>query len=145
MHLTMTGEYAIRTMIHLSSIPSGSVAQISDISRSWDIPEKFLRKIVARLAKGGLVKSNRGAHGGVALAKPAEEISLLEVIEEVEGPMSLNKCVENPAVCRRTGTCSVHGVWCSAQDLLRGVLATKSFAELVRLQAPAPDPKDVPS
>jgi Rrf2 family protein len=146
MQLTMTGEYAIRTMVHLSSLPPGGMAQISEISRRWDIPETFLRKIVARLSKGGLVRSHRGVGGGVSLARPADQISLLDVVEEVEGPVALNRCIVEPHACSRTKTCLVHGVWCEAQDVLRGLLASRSLAEMAHTQAsqepppPRPEP-----
>ena len=71
MQLTMTGEYAVRAMMHVASLPKGDRARIPSISREWDIPEKFLRKIIAKLTKGGLLRSHRGAGGGVSLAKPA--------------------------------------------------------------------------
>ena len=132
MHLTMTGEYAIRTVLHLSSLPPGAIAQISDISRTWEIPETFLRKIVARLARAGLVKSNRGVGGGVALARPADQITLLHVIEEVEGPLSLNRCIGEPGFCTHQKSCNVHGLWCETQNVLREALSSRSFAELAR-------------
>ncbi len=130
MQLTMTGEYAIRAMVHLSTLPPDTVAQISDISRKWDIPETFLRKIVARLVRAGFIKSNRGVGGGITLARPADRITLLEVIEEIEGPMALNRCLIEPDFCTRTKVCLVHGLWCEAQGMLRNLLASRTFAEL---------------
>ena len=141
MQLTMSGEYAIRTMVHLSRLPPGAIAQISDISRRWGIPETFLRKIVARLSHGGLVKSHRGVGGGISIARPPEQISLLEVLDEMEGPMALNRCLIEPLFCSRTKSCVVHGVWCEAQDMLRNLLASRSFAELAARNAATPNPQ----
>ena len=135
MQLTMTGEYAVRAMMHLASQPKGTIAQIPDISKEWEIPEKFLRKIVARLTKGGLLLSHRGEGGGVSLAKTAKQITLLDVIELVEGPMSLNKCLINPRFCRRTKTCKVHLVWCEARTAMRCILNSRTLAELAQAQA----------
>jgi Rrf2 family transcriptional regulator, iron-sulfur cluster assembly transcription factor len=134
MQLTMTGEYAVRAMMHIASLPKGTVAQIPDISKEWDIPEKFLRKIVAKLTKGGLLLSRRGAGGGVSLGKAAKKITLLDVIDLVEGPMALNKCLINPRFCRRTNTCSVHVVWCDAQTAMRAILGSQTLAELTARQ-----------
>ncbi|MGA9119954.1 MAG: Rrf2 family transcriptional regulator [Bacteroidota bacterium] len=134
MHITLTGEYAIRTMVHLASLTPGTIAQISDISKKWGIPEKFLRKIVARLSRAKLVKSHRGVHGGVSLARPPEEITLLEVVEEIEGPMALNRCLVDPGFCNRTNVCAVHDVWGEAQGKLREMLASRTFAELKQMQ-----------
>jgi Rrf2 family iron-sulfur cluster assembly transcriptional regulator len=130
MQITLTGEYAIRAMVHLASLEPGTIAQIADISRKWGIPEKFLRKIVARLTRAKLVKSHRGVHGGVSLARPPEEITLLEVVEEIEGPMALNRCLVDAGFCTRTPVCAVHGVWGEAQQKLREMLAARTFAEL---------------
>jgi Rrf2 family transcriptional regulator, iron-sulfur cluster assembly transcription factor len=131
MQLTLTGEYAVRAMIHLASVPPGELAQISDISARWDIPENFLRKIIPSLTRSGMIASRRGNGGGVSLAKPAESITLLDVIEAVEGPMYLNKCLIGPEFCNRTAWCVVHCVWSDAQDTLKGILRSKSIAELV--------------
>ena len=131
MQLTMTGEYAVRAMMHMSSLPFKATAQIADISRQWDIPENFLRKIVAQLSKSRLLRSQRGSGGGIALAQRADSITLLDVIEAVEGKMFLNKCLIGPDACSRSGHCAVHIVWCEAQQQLRQVLAKRSFAELV--------------
>jgi Rrf2 family iron-sulfur cluster assembly transcriptional regulator len=134
MQLTMTGEYAVRAMMHLASLPKGTVAQIPDISREWDIPEKFLRKIVAKLTKGGLLLSHRGAGGGISLAKSAGKITLLDVIELIEGPLALNRCLINPQFCGRTKSCTVHLVWCEAKTAMRCILNSRTLAELTAPQ-----------
>ncbi len=134
MQLTMEGEYAVRALMHLAALPKGAVAQIPAISKEWDIPEKFLRKIVAKLTKGGLLLAHRGAGGGVSLARPAKKITLLDVIELVEGPMSLNQCLINPRFCRRTNSCTVHRVWCEARTAMRCILNSRTLAELTQAQ-----------
>ena len=91
MQLTMTGEYAVRAMIHLASLPEGMTVQISSISAEWDIPETFLRKIVGLLSRAHLIISRRGNGGGIQLAKSPADITLVDVIEAVEGKISLNK------------------------------------------------------
>ena len=130
MQLSMTGEYAVRTMIHLAAVPFGELVQICDISKEWGIPEGFLRKIVAQLSKDGLIRSQRGAGGGIQLSRPAATLTLLEVIEAVEGKVFLNKCLIAPGTCHLDLTCAVHTVWCDAQQALRTILNRKSLAEL---------------
>ena len=85
LQLTMTGEYAVRAMIHLAALPPDVTAQIADISREWEVPDTFLRKIMSQLSRNGLVATYRGNGGGVALARPAHTITLLDVIESIEG------------------------------------------------------------
>jgi Rrf2 family iron-sulfur cluster assembly transcriptional regulator len=130
MQLSMTGEYAVRTMIHLASVPEGALVQICDVSKEWDIPEGFLRKIVAQLSKDGLVRSQRGAGGGIRISRPPETLTLLEVIEAVEGRVFLNKCLIASGTCHLDQTCAVHQVWCEAQKSLQRILSQKSLAEL---------------
>lgn len=131
MQLTMTGEYAIRAMVHLAGLEPGTIAQISDISKKWTIPEKFLRKIVARLCRAGLIKSHRGVHGGISLSRPPEKITLLEVVEEIEGPLALNRCLVEPDFCSRVSVCAVHDVWSETQGKLKEYLGSRTFADLV--------------
>jgi len=128
--LTLTGEYAIRAMIHLASLPEGTIVQISQISEQWEIPDNFLRKITAQLSKAGLIFSHRGNAGGIQLARPAETLTLLDVIEAVEGKIYLNKCLIGPQFCSRTSWCAVHIVWCEAQQALKEILTRRSLAEL---------------
>jgi Rrf2 family protein len=130
MQLTMSGEYAIRTMIHLSLVGDGAMAQISDISKEWEIPEHFLRKISAQLSGAGLITTYRGLGGGITLARPARNITPLEVIEAIEGTIALNKCLLHQGFCPRDRWCAVHRLWAEAQEKLKEVLSSKTIAEL---------------
>jgi Rrf2 family protein len=137
MQLTMSGEYAVRTMIHLALVPEGSVTQISDISKEWEIPEHFLRKISAQLVGAGLIASTRGLGGGVTLARPAGAITPLEVIEAIEGKIALNKCLIHQGFCSRDRWCAVHRLWAEAQHKLKEVLSSKTIAQLAAESARA--------
>jgi Rrf2 family protein len=128
--LTLTGEYAVRLMLHLSSLSQGYDANIASISAEWDIPESFLRKISAQLARAGIIRSTRGQKGGVRLAREARAITLLDVIEAVEGKIFLNKCLICDDACTRAGWCAVHSVWAQAQHSLKTILTTRTLADL---------------
>jgi Rrf2 family protein len=130
MQLTMSGEYAIRAMIHLASLRFGTTVQISDISTQWDIPENFLRKISAQLAGAGLIATQRGLGGGITISRPPEVITPLEVIEAIEGEIALNKCLMCDGFCPRDQWCAVHRLWAEAQEKLKEVLSSKSLAQL---------------
>lgn len=132
MQLTLAGEYAVRTMIHLASQPPGEHIPISNISQLWDIPEDFLRKIVAQLGHAGLVKSRRGKTGGICIAGDPEQLTLLDVIEAVEGPIFLNKCLVGPLYCSRSVWCEVHLLWNEAQEKVKEVLRSRSLSDLAR-------------
>jgi Rrf2 family protein len=130
MQLTRMEEYAVRAMIHLASVPDGTSVELSAISRDSKIPESFLRKIAARLSKAKLISSTRGVGGGVALAKSAHAINVLDVIEAMEGKLSLNKCLLCPKECGFSGWCDVHVLWREAQLKLKETLRSRSLAEL---------------
>lgn len=134
--LTMTGEYAVRAMLHLAALPPDTVALVAEISRTWEVPESFLRKIVGKLARGGLLKTARGNGGGVALARPAREITLFDVVEAADGPLSMNACLTSPEACHRIPWCPVHSVWCEAQQKLREVLSSRTLEDLAHQLPP---------
>lgn len=131
MQLTRQGEYAIRTVYALAA-REGQVMTQREIARLQDIPEAFLAKIAQALSRAGIVVNMRGAQGGMALARPAREITLRDVVEAVEGPVTLNECLKAPGSCARQQTCSVHPVWVRAQRAMLRELERVSFAQLVQ-------------
>lgn len=130
LQLTMTGEYSVRAMLHLAAIPRDTLVHTNEIAEAWEIPMEFLRKIVQLLSKAGLVRSRRGVGGGIELARSAEEITLLEVIEASEGKLALNKCLIHSGYCPRDSWCAVHVVWAEAQEKVKEILRNKTLAEL---------------
>lgn len=131
--VTKLGEYGIRGILHLaeSNGNSDKPSLLKDIAKAEDIPEKFLAKIFQNLARSGIVTSKRGSRGGFVLAKPKEEVTLLEVLEILEGPIFLNVCLIRKGYCPRDETCSVHPVWCEAQEALKGVLGKYTLEDLL--------------
>ncbi len=132
MNLTRASEYAIRCILFLATREPDEVVSRRTISQEMDIPTQFLSKIAQRLAHGGLIEIRQGAKGGYRLSRRPEDISLLEVIEAVEGQIFLNQCLMRPDSCQRTPLCPVHRVWERARDDLRRVLGGADFAELAR-------------
>lgn len=130
MEITRQADYAVRTVLDLARAPAGMRVRTSEIANRQRIPPTFLAKIVARLSVAGLVRTTRGATGGLSLARPAEEINLLEVVEAIDGPLLVNSCVLDPDACAFGETCPVHEVWCEAQGLLVNRLKQTSFADL---------------
>jgi Rrf2 family protein len=105
-------------------------ARTHEIAQRQDIPPALLAKLVPLLVRAGLLDSQRGARGGLFLARPASEISMLEVVEAVEGPIALNRCTATPAQCDKVSRCAIHPVWQKAQDYLVDLLNSTSLAEL---------------
>ena len=127
MKLTRGTDYGIQGILYLATQPYEQVTLLHDIAKNQDIPETYLAKIFQDLGKAGLVRSHRGAKGGFCLARPAAEITLRQVIEALQGPISLNRCLDIRDSCPRSETCPVSKVLRKAQDQL---LATLDAARL---------------
>ncbi len=134
MMLTRLGDYAVRAVIHLALKGKGNLATLTDIAVSEDIPRSFLAKVMQVLCKAGLVKALRGKNGGFALAMNASEITIKDVVEAVEGPITLNLCLRRKEECDRDMFCAVHPVWQEAQDALLNVLDKYTIEALAQRQ-----------
>lgn len=134
MELTRKGEYAIRGIVYLAGKPADKVCLLSEIAAAVDVPPTFLAKIFQQFSKIGLVKSFRGTGGGFLLGRAPENITLLEVVEAVEGPIIPNRCVVTPSDCERSGACSVHPVWKRVQGEVRSVLEGVTLKELANAE-----------
>lgn len=132
MLITRSADYAIRVVVHLASFPPGTRLQLNDLADATSVPRHYLAKVVQRLVRARLVESRRGTGGGVSLAVAPERLSMLDVIEIMDGPIQLNICVSPGMACDRRGWCSAHLVWIQARDLLVNVLRQASVAELAR-------------
>lgn len=130
MELTRKGEYAIRGIVYLASQAPDQVCLLSDIAAAVDVPQTFLAKIFQQFSKIGLVKSYRGTGGGFLLGRAPDNITLLEVVEAVEGPIIPNRCVISAGECVRDTDCNVHPVWKRVQVQVREVLAGVTLKDL---------------
>ncbi len=129
MEITRETDYAIRCILYLSGKPE-EINMIDVIAREMQIPKSFLAKILQKLARASLVKSFRGVKGGFQLARLPEEISLLDVMEAIEGEVSLNVCALDRTLCGRSKTCPVHPVWVEIGKDFRKILKKYNFARL---------------
>jgi len=126
MKLTRAGEYAIRCVLYLAKQPKGSVSLLGDICEKEDSPKFLTAKVLQRLVQGGILHSSRGAGGGYSLAKDSKKISMLDVVECIEGTLCMNDCLREGG-CDIIEKCSVHPVWTEAQNKFREVLASYNF------------------
>jgi Rrf2 family protein len=132
MQITRAADYAVRVMVHLSSLPPGSRVQKNALVELSEAPDSFLSKVLQRLVASGLILSRRGGGGGFELAVPAETISVLSVVEAIDGPIRLNLCVPGASGCERSLACAVHPVWMEAQAALTRILGTATMDGLAR-------------
>ena len=131
MQVTRATDYAVRIMLELASLPPGEKVQLNELIASTGVRGSFLSKVVQRLVHAGMVSSHRGTRGGFSLRVPGEDITLLDVIEAIEGPTQMNLCLGNGAGCERKSWCGVHPVWQRAQSAFIQTLASESIAHLV--------------
>ncbi|HEY3446089.1 MAG TPA: Rrf2 family transcriptional regulator [Myxococcales bacterium] len=125
-------DYGLRAMIFLASIPSGDIVPFREIARRMQIPEEFAAKILKTLSTKGLVKATRGKLGGYSIAKPMSEISFLDVIEAVEGPVVVNLCLSRGEdTCKLTPSCTMYSVWKEGQERMLEVYREATLDKLV--------------
>jgi len=127
MEISRRTDYGVRLILDLAGLPDGKRASTQEIAQRQNIPAPFLAKIISHLSLSGLVNTHRGAGGGVRLARPAAEINLLQVIEALDGPVRLNRCVVEAGMCPQDKTCPVHHVWARAQEHLVTTLNDTTF------------------
>lgn len=130
LQITRQTEYAIRGLQELSRRNGDAPVQLKVIAGACEVSEAFLAKIFQMLAQSGIVKSHRGVKGGFSLGRPAEEISIAEIVEVCEGGIILNHCLRNLDPCRDAGSCKVAPVWREAQEALAGALGRTSLADV---------------
>lgn len=123
------GDYSVRAILDLAR-QNGERRKAREIAGEMDIPHRYLTQILANLVQHGLLTAVAGPTGGYLLARPAEDITLLEVVEAAEGPIKLEQCVLRGGPCTWEDSCPVHIPWARAQSALAAQLAATTFADL---------------
>ncbi len=132
MKLTKASEYGILTLLYLAKQPEGQLSDTASIAEVERIPLSFLIKLVPALVKAGLIRSHRGANGGLELGRSAESVTLRQVIEATEGEIAVNDCTASaPFECFRMG-CAVHIALKYAQDQFLKALDECTLASLAK-------------
>lgn len=137
MQITRQADYALRAMLYLAQLDPSQRAATSQIAEEQHIPPSFLAKIISQLSIAGLIHTSRGARGGVSLARPPEDITVLEVVEAIDGPIALNECTLSLSGCPFGEKCPLRPLWCEAQEELVQRLRNTSFAQFVSVSAAA--------
>lgn len=138
MQLTRAADYAVRVMVHLAGQPVHTRASRADLAQAADCPEQFLSKVLQSLTRAGLVISHRGNTGGFELPSETRDVSVLEVVEAIEGPVRLNLCLTNDHACARQAWCPTHPVWAEAQQAMADVLQKTTVQALAQRLATPP-------
>ena len=124
-------DYALRAVIHLAGEEASERAcSVAEIASRERVPRQFLEKIIQDLIHKGLVRSQRGPRGGYVLARPADQVTFRDVIEAVEGPISLNACTGEHADCSLLGACGMERVWREGQRRVMDLFQKTTIADV---------------
>ena len=136
--LTKRADYAIRAMIALARHDGDDPLSARRIATEMAIPVRFLPQVMVDLTEAGLVRGEPGRNGGHRLARPADDIDLLTIIEAVEGDSRRRSCVLRGGPCDPAGQCDVHAVFSAATDALLRTLAAADLASIAKRGSASP-------
>jgi Rrf2 family protein len=120
----------MRAMLDLAIHGDGGLVLLKDIASRQEISKRYLEHMMTLLRNRGLVVAERGAAGGYRLARPASDMSLVEIFEALEGEIAPVECVRDRSVCGRAEDCVVRDLWCDVSEAMRGVLENQTLADL---------------
>jgi len=124
-------------MVALARMDKGEPGSLTDIAEAEDLPRAYLEQIIGGLRDAGIIDSQRGAHGGYRLARPANEVRMGAVLRALEGPIVPMACLaEEGSACKRSGTCSVVPLWSHVRDSVTEALDSFTLADLAVPNAP---------
>ncbi|HOW98462.1 MAG TPA: Rrf2 family transcriptional regulator [Kiritimatiellia bacterium] len=130
-------EYALMALLHMEGRRAAELATAREIADSCGAPVELLGKVLQALARGGLIESEQGARGGYRLARPADRITLGEVIEVVDGPVHIAACQDDPSRCGQYPTCNIRQPVVRVQRELQDYMYKLSLAAFRREPAGA--------
>jgi Rrf2 family protein len=130
LRLSKKADYALLALQHLAGEGASGVASARTIAERFNIPVELLAKILQHLARNGLVTADRGVHGGYHLARPAHAISIAEVVQVIDGPMTLTACSDRDLECEQFARCTVRDPLWKVRERILAVLQNMTIAEM---------------
>ncbi|MDM7999931.1 MAG: Rrf2 family transcriptional regulator [Dehalococcoidia bacterium] len=134
MRLSTKGRYGVRALLDIAVHGDGGPVLLKDIAERQQVSALYLEHVMAPLIRAGILRSIRGAKGGMVLAKPPAEVRLSHVLEVLEGSMALVECVDNAGLCPRAEDCVAREVWMELKAAIDGVLESWTLQDLVERQ-----------
>jgi len=141
MRISTRAHYGLRMMTELAKHAGGGPLSLSAIARTEHLPPAYLEQLVAPLRRGGLVEGTRGLHGGYRLTRNPAAVTVLEVVELLEGPVVPVECLAEhyrPGACVREPACLSRGLWGRLQSAVNSVLGGTTLADLLAESPAAP-------
>jgi Rrf2 family transcriptional regulator, cysteine metabolism repressor len=134
MKLSTRTRYGMRALVDLAINNTGSPVQLKDIAARQNISLSYLEHLIIPLISAGIVRSTRGAKGGIELAKPPQSIPLKDILEVLEGPLAPVDCLKDSNSCPRSGLCATRDVWDDLKKAMENVLESSTLEDLVHRQ-----------
>ncbi len=123
-------DYALRSLVLMAQGENNDSYMVTKLADETKVPEDFLRKTLQKLDKAGIIESKRGPKGGFHLSKDPAVISVLDIIEAVQGPLAINRCLMKGTGCDHLGTCGVRKKLSDAQDVMINIFKSVTLSEL---------------
>ena len=143
LRLSKKADYALMAMKHLATRPDAASASAREIAEQYDIPVELMAKVLQRLARRGLLTSQQGTRGGYRLSRSTAAISVADIIQAIDGPLTVTACSTEAENCGQFSKCSVRDPLWRIKDRILSALATCSLAE-VSTEPPAEDEAAAP-
>ena len=143
MRLSNLADYAVITMAAAANHCGGERTSAAELAEETGLPKPTVQKLVSKLTGAGLLRSVRGAHGGLQLARPAAAITVADIVEAVEGPIALTQCVDARGECEHEAGCTMKPHWPIINSALRNALADITLTRLRANTAPAKQNKEL--
>ena len=135
MRVSTKGRYGLRILLDVAVHEEQGPVALRDISRRQGISQKYLWQVVNPLKMAGLLRATRGAHGGYVLAKSPVRISIRDIVEILEGPVSVVACVQSPGMCDRSASCAARDAWSEVESKLQAAMQGITLQHLLEQQA----------
>ena len=130
MLIPMKVDYGVRMLVYLARRPEGAFSSTAEISAARHVPEPYLLHICSELQKAGMIESRRGPQGGHRLVKPADQISVTDVVNSLDYSLAPLDCVDDADECQLAGSCAQRDMWGGVEQLLLTHLAAINIADL---------------
>ena len=134
MKLSTKGRYGTRAMLDVALHADEGLVHLKDVAERQGVSKKYLEHLVARLESDGLLRTLRGAGGGIALARPASEVTILDILCTLEGSLVPVECADRPGVCSRSGNCGARDLWGELGGIVTGFLGSVTLEDLCARQ-----------
>ncbi len=131
MRLSTRGRYGTRLMVDLAQHYADGPVPLAEIAKRQDLSAKYLEQLIILLRGAGLIRSVRGRRGGYMLARNPEAISVGEIVETLEGKLSVVDCVLEPELCYRATECPTREIWVGMTDMLKQQLFSLSLGDII--------------